>query len=49
MINCIENNGYVCLLNEGKMELLEFCYSNRFILIEEGNYYKVLYRINIYC
>lgn len=33
IINCIEDNGYLCLLNENIMEFLEFCYKYFFILI----------------
>eukprot|EP00105_Crassostrea_gigas_P044635 XP_019928783.1 PREDICTED: uncharacterized protein LOC105342960 [Crassostrea gigas] len=35
-INCTTENGYVCLPNENITELLEFCYTYPFILIQEG-------------
>lgn len=35
-INCTENNGYMCLPNENFTELLEFCHTSPFILIQEG-------------
>lgn len=35
-INCTKDNGYVCLPNENITELLEFCYTYTFILIQEG-------------
>eukprot|EP00105_Crassostrea_gigas_P010596 XP_011425934.1 PREDICTED: uncharacterized protein LOC105327268 [Crassostrea gigas] len=36
VLNCNETNGYTCLPNEKLTELLEFCYTQRWILIEEG-------------
>lgn len=36
VLNCTEKNGYTCLPNEHFTELLEFCYTDPFILIEEG-------------
>ncbi|XP_052704777.1 uncharacterized protein LOC128180682 [Crassostrea angulata] len=33
-ISCTDNNGYMCLPNENRTELLEFCYLYRQILIE---------------
>lgn len=38
-INCTEKNGYLCLPNENITELLEFCYTFPFILVQEGNCY----------
>lgn len=35
-LNCNETNGYTCLPNELLTELLEFCYTQPFIWIEEG-------------
>lgn len=35
-INCTEKNGYMCLPNENITGLLEFCHTNKFILIQEG-------------
>lgn len=35
-LNCTENNGYTCLPNENFTELLEFCYWQPLILIQEG-------------
>lgn len=35
-INCTEGNGYMCLPNEHFTELLEFCYVQPFIWIQEG-------------
>lgn len=35
-INCNESNGYTCLPNEHFTQLLEFCYTEPWILIEEG-------------
>lgn len=39
-LNCNETNGYTCLPNEKFTELLEFCYTDPFIWIQEG---KCLY------
>lgn len=36
ILNCTEKNGYTCLPNEHFTELLEFCYTDPWILIEEG-------------
>ncbi|XP_065941925.1 uncharacterized protein [Magallana gigas] len=36
VLNCNETNGFTCLPNEKLTELLEFCYTQRWILIEEG-------------
>lgn len=46
-INCTKDNGYVCLPNENITELLEFCYTYTFILIQEGSHmvHKVSYRM----
>eukprot|EP00105_Crassostrea_gigas_P037350 XP_019921498.1 PREDICTED: uncharacterized protein LOC105325316 isoform X3 [Crassostrea gigas] len=35
-INCTENNGYMCLPNQQRTELIEFCYKERFAWVEEG-------------
>lgn len=35
-INCTEDSGYLCLPNQNITELLEFCYTSRFIWIQEG-------------
>lgn len=35
-INCTKNNGYMCLPNKELTELLEFCYKERRIPIENG-------------
>ncbi|XP_052695637.1 uncharacterized protein LOC128174033 [Crassostrea angulata] len=35
-LNCNKTNGYTCLPNENFTELLEFCYNQPWILIEEG-------------
>lgn len=35
-INCTDSNGYLCLPNENFTELLEFCYTDPLVLIEEG-------------
>lgn len=37
-LNCSERNGYMCLPNQNFTELLEFCYSERLIRIQEGKY-----------
>lgn len=39
-LNCTKENGYTCLPNENFTELIEFCYTQRLILIEEGNWGK---------
>nr|XP_034309908.1 uncharacterized protein LOC117683886 isoform X1 [Crassostrea gigas] len=36
ILKCTEQNGYTCLPNEQFTELLEFCYTDPWILIEEG-------------
>lgn len=36
VLNCTEKKGYTCLPNEHFTELLEFCYTDPWILIEEG-------------
>lgn len=36
VLNCTEKNGYTCLPNEYFTQLLEFCYIDPLILIEEG-------------
>lgn len=36
ILKCTEQNGNTCLPNEHFTELLEFCYKDRWILIEEG-------------
>lgn len=36
VLNCTEQRGYTCLPNEHFTELLEFCYTDPWILIEEG-------------
>lgn len=41
VLNCNETNGYTCLPNEKRTELLEFCYTQRLILIEEGTWYYI--------
>lgn len=38
-LNCNKTNGYTCLPNENFTELLEFCYNQPWILIEEGKAY----------
>lgn len=40
-INCTENNGYMCLPNENRTELLEFCYIYPQITVEKGEKYKL--------
>uniref|UniRef100_A0A8W8JPR8 Novel STAND NTPase 3 domain-containing protein n=1 Tax=Magallana gigas TaxID=29159 RepID=A0A8W8JPR8_MAGGI len=35
-INCTETNGYMCLPNEQRTELIEFCYIDPFAWVEEG-------------
>lgn len=37
-LNCTKSNGYTCLPNDNFTELLEFCYTQPLIPIEEGNY-----------
>lgn len=37
-LNCSERNGYMCLPNQHLTELLEFCYTERLIRIQEGIY-----------
>lgn len=36
VLNCTKKNGYTCLPDEHFTELLEFCYTDPWILIEEG-------------
>lgn len=36
VLNCTEQKGYTCLPNENLTKLLEFCYTDPWILIEEG-------------
>lgn len=36
VLNCTEQKGYTCLPNEQFTELLEFCYTDPWILIEDG-------------
>lgn len=38
-LHCTKQKGYTCLPNEHFTELLEFCYKDPFILIEEGIFY----------
>lgn len=47
ILKCTEQNGYTCLPNEQFTELLEFCYTDPWILIEEGKIasYAVLFLI----
>lgn len=40
VLNCTMDNGYTCLPNSNFTELLEFCYTQPQILIEEGNLNK---------
>lgn len=40
-LNCTEKNGYTCLPNQNFTQLLEFCYTERRILIEEGILYNI--------
>lgn len=50
-INCTEGNGYMCLPNEQLTELLEFCYVQHFVWMEEGiclYLYKSFSRVNAY-
>lgn len=35
-LNCSKRNGYMCLPNQNFTELLEFCYTERLIRIQEG-------------
>lgn len=37
-INCTENNGYICIPNRELTKLLEFCYIDRFIWIQESKH-----------
>lgn len=39
-LNCSELNGYMCLPNQQLTELLEFCYRERLIWIQDGEYYS---------
>lgn len=41
-ISCNKTNGYTCLPNENFTELLEFCYTQPWILIEEGIKYHII-------
>lgn len=41
-INCTKANGYLCFPNEKITQLLEFCYKDPFILIEDGTHYLSL-------
>lgn len=36
-INCTKNNGYICIPNENRTELLEFCYIYPTTWINKGN------------
>lgn len=36
VLNCTDSNGYTCLPNENFTELLEFCYTEPLIWIQEG-------------
>lgn len=50
-INCTEGNGYMCLPNEQFTQLLEFCYVQPFIWIQEGIclfLYKSFSRVHAY-
>lgn len=50
-LNCTKENGYTCLPNENFTELLEFCYTQSLLLIEEGNWGKmtILFKIRFKC
>lgn len=39
-LNCSQLNGYMCLPNQQLTELLEFCYRERKIRIQEGKYHS---------
>lgn len=50
-INCNASNGYMCLPNENRTELLEFCYRYPFVLIQEDiclYLYKPYSSVNAY-
>lgn len=36
-INCNKTNGYMCLPNEQRTELIEFCYGDPITWVQEGN------------
>lgn len=36
-INCTKDNGYMCIPNDDRTQLLEFCYIHPRILITKGN------------
>lgn len=36
-INCTKNNSYICIPNENRTELLEFCYIYQTTWISKGN------------
>uniref|UniRef100_A0A8W8J7F4 Uncharacterized protein n=1 Tax=Magallana gigas TaxID=29159 RepID=A0A8W8J7F4_MAGGI len=46
VLNCTDSNGYTCLPNENFTELLEFCYTEPLIWIQEGYCLYLIRRIS---